>query len=406
MRFVISVCLCSVNVDSWIIEGYLTEGPHMEINRKVVTANRQRKRPHDSKCKTCCRRFTTFLFSHVGLCVLVVGYSIMGAFAFRALEAPYEEKKASQVNTLRQETVRKLWEITDKFNVLYKDNWTHMVAQEVRIFQTELIAAVKDGYDGKEGASQQWSLSGAFLYSLTVITTIGYGNIAPRTNWGKIATIVYAIVGIPLMLLYLTNIGDIMAKSFRYVYGRICSCQPNDQYKRRRHAENYRVHHIVAHNSPSHQNALEPGVQDKLHMPNEDEVRIETVPDELRDDLDYEKPRVSVPITLCLFILVGYISAGAALFSLWEGWGFLDGSYFCFVTLSTIGFGDLVPGDSVVSDEGTQEKLVMCSLYLLIGMALIAMCFNLMQEEVILKVRNCGRRIGIIRDQEEEDDMG
>ena len=48
----------------------------------------------------------------------------------------------------------------------------------------------------------------------------------------------------------------------------------------------------------------------------------------------------------------------------------------------------------------------MCSLYLLFGMALIAMCFNLMQEEVIHKVRTCGRRIGIIKDQEDDDDMG
>lgn len=252
-------------------------------------------------------------------------------------------------------------------------------------------------------------------YGNTFHSFAGYGNIAPRTNWGKIATIIYAIVGIPLMLLYLTNIGDILAKSFRYVYGRICSCSSGDPYKRRRHnnhhhpTENYRVHHIVAHNSPNrHHPNSEPGVQDKLHMPTEDEVRIENMPDlpDLDLDLDYEKPRVSVPITLCLLILVGYISGGAVLFSLWEGWGFLDGSYFCFVTLSTIGFGDLVPGDSVVSDEGTQEKLVICSLYLLIGMALIAMCFNLMQEEVIHKVRNCGRKIGVIRDRDEEDDMG
>ncbi|GFT68675.1 hypothetical protein NPIL_500641 [Nephila pilipes] len=247
----------------------------------------------------------------------------------------------------------------------------------------------------------------------TTFDCFSYGNIAPRTNWGKIATIVYAIIGIPLMLLYLTNIGDILAKSFRYVYGRICSCGSSDPYKRRRHnnhhhhsSENYRVHHIVAHNSPKrHHPNSEPGVQDKLHMPPEDEVRIENMTD-LDLDIEYEKPRVSVPITLCLLILVSYISGGAVLFSLWEGWGFLDGSYFCFVTLSTIGFGDLVPGDSVVSDEGTQEKLVICSLYLLIGMALIAMCFNLMQEEVIHKVRNCGRRIGIIKEQEEEDDMG
>lgn len=155
----------------------------MEMNRtggmmvSMSSNNRNVRKRHggqrDTKCKKCCRKFTTFLFSHIGLCGLVIGYSIMGAFAFRALEAPYEEKKVEQVSRLRQDTVKRLWEITDKLNVLYKDNWTRMVSHEVRNFQTELIAAVKDGYDGKDGGSQQWSFSGAFLYSLTVITTIG-----------------------------------------------------------------------------------------------------------------------------------------------------------------------------------------------------------------------------------------
>ncbi|KAG8196585.1 hypothetical protein JTE90_014146 [Oedothorax gibbosus] len=125
------------------------------------------------RCRRCCGRFAAFLFSHVGLCALVVGYSVAGAFAFRALEAPFEEKKASQVSNLRLDTVKRLWEITDKLNVLYKDNWTELVEAEVRRFQRDLVVAVKEGYDGKEGRGQQWSFSGAFLYSLTVITTIG-----------------------------------------------------------------------------------------------------------------------------------------------------------------------------------------------------------------------------------------
>lgn len=61
----------------------------------------------------------------------------------------------------------------------------------------------------------QWTFTGAFLYSLTVITTIGYGNTAAKTYFGKALTILFAIIGIPLMLLFLTNIGDVMAKIFR-----------------------------------------------------------------------------------------------------------------------------------------------------------------------------------------------
>ncbi|XP_055953253.1 potassium channel subfamily K member 17-like [Argiope bruennichi] len=387
----------------------------------------RRKRPPENKCKSCCRRFTAFMFSHVGLCALVVGYSILGAFAFQALEAPYEEKKVDEVMHKRSDTVRRLWAITDNLNVLYKENWTRQVTEEVKRFQAELVHAIKEGYDGKEGTGTQWTFSGAFLYSLTVITTIGYGNIAPRTPSGKLATIFYAIIGIPLMLLYLTNIGDILAKAFRYLYSRACACTADghggssSEARRRRYlSENYRVQHVVGNSSSSSAGRFGLEVDDKFHLSvppppppplshiREDEVRIEPIPDTeiYREDEYNGKARVSVPITLCMVILVGYISGGAVLFSLWEGWGFLDGSYFCFVTLSTIGFGDLVPGDSVISEGGSQEKLVMCSLYLLFGMALIAMCFNLMQEEVIHKVRSCGKRIGIIKDQEDDDDMG
>lgn len=114
--------------------------------------------------------------------------------------------------------------------------------------------------------------------------------------------------------------------------------------------------------------------------------------------------KVHVPISLCLMILVAYVSGGGFLFSIWEeDWGYLEGSYFCFISLSTIGFGDLVPGAAVVAGEGgSQERLIICSLYLLTGLALIAMCFNLMQEEVIHKIRRIGQNLGIIKDPDLE----
>jgi len=50
---------------------------------------------------------------------------------------------------------------------------------------------------------------------------------------------------------------------------------------------------------------------------------------------------------MSLAVMIGYICGGAIIFGEWEGWNFLDGFYFCFITLSTIGFGDMVPGDAV-----------------------------------------------------------
>lgn len=80
---------------------------------------------------------------------------------------------------------------------------------------------------------------------MLLITVSGYGHVTPKTVWGKVVTIFYAILGIPLMLLCLSHIGkceidmkdpytykykpfykisvagDFLAQAFRFVYWKV-----------------------------------------------------------------------------------------------------------------------------------------------------------------------------------------
>ena len=65
--------------------------------------------------------------------------------------------------------------LPEKFNVLWRDNWTLAAGEVLRKFEKEVIDKTKnEGYDGNENTNhKQWSFPGALLYSVTVITTIG-----------------------------------------------------------------------------------------------------------------------------------------------------------------------------------------------------------------------------------------
>lgn len=109
-----------------------------------------------------------------------------------------------------------------------------------------------------------------------------------------------------------------------------------------------------------------------------------------------------VPIWLCVFLVVSYIFGGAFLFTTWEGWDYLDSAYFCFITLTTIGFGDFVPAKRV--QMNAEVSIALCSLYLLFGISLLAMSFNLVQEEVISNVKSVAKTLGIIKSEEDEEE--
>ena len=68
-----------------------------------------------AKAKSCMKMFIAHLFSHVGLCALVIGYSIMGAFVFNKLEKENELNTRLKVGDTRKVILEQLYNITGKY---------------------------------------------------------------------------------------------------------------------------------------------------------------------------------------------------------------------------------------------------------------------------------------------------
>lgn len=107
----------------------------------------------------------------------------------------------------REKTVENIWDITVNLNILYRENWTRLAAQEINRFQKQLVERItrevsssssdffiESGIGGTgpelpadvvsrhlvDSSTYQtnqhpleWTLAKAFLFSLTIITTIG-----------------------------------------------------------------------------------------------------------------------------------------------------------------------------------------------------------------------------------------
>ncbi|PSN36001.1 hypothetical protein C0J52_20000 [Blattella germanica] len=135
-------------------------------------------KPRRRCCCHCGASVNSSAFTCFGVCVLVLGYTLLGAFTFTALEGGRSGAGPSPGSVVlgeevRARTVDKLWSITEDLNILYKDNWTRLAAQEVLKFQDTLVRNLRGGALHYPHHHHRWSFSSSFLYSLTLITTIG-----------------------------------------------------------------------------------------------------------------------------------------------------------------------------------------------------------------------------------------
>ncbi|XP_052127576.1 two pore potassium channel protein sup-9-like [Frankliniella occidentalis] len=234
----------------------------------------------------------------LSLIVCTFTYLLIGAAVFDALESETEKRRRDVLDYVERKLIQKYSVSTDDF----------------KLFETIILKSEP------HKAGQQWKFAGAFYYATTVLTTIGYGHSTPSTVAGKLFTMFYAIMGIPLGLVMFQSIGERLNKFSSHVIQkvkRVMNCKDTDA----------------------------------------SEINL-----------------ICVVTTLSGLTVAG----GAAAFSRYEGWTYFDSVYYCFITLTTIGFGDMVALQKDNALATKPEYVAFALIFILFGLAIVAASLNLL----------------------------
>ena len=223
-----------------------------------------------------------YFFSKIFLYyILLFVYLLLGGVFFHFLEGYNEEAQ-------RAAAVEELGSL--KYNVQVFLNSLNISNQTVPNSKLSLLSSYIveiskniSTLSSQSSSVMKWTFGRAMYFSFIAITTIGYGQLAPDTVLGQMFLIFYALFGIPIFLLLVTETSKAATKMFDRVV------------LRRVKEERYRW------------------------------------------------------IAIALAFVVGIITMifiPAAIYGAIESWPYTTSTYFCFVSLTTIGFGDFVLGDN------------------------------------------------------------
>ncbi|KAM6979884.1 potassium channel subfamily K member 2 [Aplochiton taeniatus] len=260
--------------------------------------------------------------------VLVVLYLVTGAVVFKSLEQPHE-------------SAQRLAILAQKLEFLS----THPCVNHSQLedLVKQVVSTIRSGGNPSGtviSETSHWDLSSSFFFAGTVITTIGFGNISPHTEGGRIFCIIYALLGIPLFGFLLAGVGDQLGTIFGKGITRV----------------------------------------EKMFV---------------KWDVSQTKIRV---ISTVLFILFGcllFVALPAAIFKHIEGWSALESLYFVVITLTTIGFGDFVAGGSEIEYLDYYKPLVW--FWILVGLAYFAAILSMIGDWLCVLSKKTKEEVGEIR---------
>lgn len=256
---------------------------------EIVSPTEKKKTIWSKIFKFYRRVYKRLQLKHLGLIFVTIGYAFFGGWLFSWLES---ENEATTKSDKIQELNTSAYSLSDSILSLCQNSTISDKQKWIGIFK------IIENYQQEAGLFPKttvlWDLWGGMFFAGTVITTIGYGHYVPVTYAGRVAVMIYALIGIPMVLAMLTDFGKLLTNCLNNLWSRL--------------------HYALA--------KCWQAISRKEYL----------ISQEGENDI------FSFPIPLALFLIVGWIFFCSALFCIWEtSWNYFTAFYFFFISLSTIG---------------------------------------------------------------------
>ncbi|CAJ0589962.1 unnamed protein product [Cylicocyclus nassatus] len=337
------------------------------------------------------------LWRHIMWLIVLFAYSLLGGLIFSAIEGGndrsilvMEYERNMDLFKRRRSYQEQLFK---RFRDIDSDNSIAVNRTGVSIdkYKLELARHALAWYERKLGVvveeptmvDTKWTLWGGVYYAASLYTTIGYGNFFPHTTAGRIVSMLYAIVGIPLVFTILCEWGFLyftwIEYGWNWVNERWCQKSLQRQVEKRHLRERIRR---VGSELSLHSMAQVPLLsvhRTTSNLVNTTDHQIESNKPlgELDVVLPAEEQAQTVPMKAAIIFFFMWISLSAFIVRLWEyEWSYFSAFYFFFTSLTTIGLGDVV--------TKTPNFIIFNLAMTLIGLSVVGLCLAIVQAKVRL----------------------